>query len=103
VEAHITQCRHHSLGHGAAAEHGEGAVRRDLVVGQELGDGQVVGVVGAQPAIAVHRPDRLGRAVQGVHVLDAGLLVGHRDPQPRMPRARIPAMAAARSVVVNAL
>jgi hypothetical protein len=30
-------------------------------------------------------------------------LKGIETPQPRMPRARIPAMAAARSVVVNAL
>jgi hypothetical protein len=30
-------------------------------------------------------------------------LYGIETPQPRMPRARIPAMAAGRSVVVNAL
>jgi hypothetical protein len=45
------------LGHAPAAEHGEGVLHRDLVVGQELGDGQVVGVVGAQVSIGVHDRD----------------------------------------------
>ena len=106
-EAAVAERRHHRLGHAPAAEHGEAAVHRDPPVGQELGDGEVVGVVGAQPPVAVHdrvhRPDRLRRAVELVDQLEAGLLEGHRDAAPRMPRARIPATAAARSVVVNAL
>jgi hypothetical protein len=80
MEARVTERRDHGLGHASAAEHGEGVIHRDLVVGQELGDGEVVGVVGAQLSVGVHdgvhRPDLLGRGVHSVHELDACLLVG---------------------------
>jgi hypothetical protein len=66
VEARVTERRDHGLWPCPAAEHGDGVIHRDLVVGQELGDGQVVGVVGAQLSVGVddgvHRPDASAEA-----------------------------------------
>ena len=80
----IAQGRSHGLGHAAAAAQGERGVLGNLVITQQLRNGDVISVVSLQVPVCVDdgvdRLNGLRRGVQFVDQRNTRLLEGHRHP-----------------------
>ncbi|MNY07763.1 hypothetical protein D3C86_1405800 [compost metagenome] len=88
--AAIAQGARHGLGHAAAAAQGKGRVLGHLVFFQQLGHGDVIGVVGLEMSVGVDDGvDRLnggGRRVELIHQGNAGFLERHRHATTTNPQ-----------------